>query len=796
MFNKTKKFISAVVVLTMALSAFVTSISANSGNYSLGDTSELVYLSDSFIPTEFHHLGGGSESNSHCLFDAVTLQNEPFDKAMRYRKMTTTVVSQRWDIYCKAFASLDGVAYDTDDILMLSFYYKGNTTGTYYGGGEFTSSSAHTWIKSNNVAYNNLNDDKSQKSENFELVSDGAWHKVTLYMNAANYNGETIIYIPNSGELLNMLLADFRIGVVHLPDSWNGGYTNDVAYSTLSDVLMDYTDTDVDKLTVNGQEMDLTQNTNEFTVAVDSYNLPSVSLSNGAVGLEKQIKKLAYNRYEITPCAPAYNPTVADDVNIQFRVRDNDVQLHPEKANSTYIGTNKYYINLELDDNFTMFANQEVTQHAAEDLKGIYVDYTTYNKSLEKFDDALFPYGYSIKFLKHDAPEGTIENNALVFNYDFGSKKVNPGDLVYFQWYMKVDTEEALSAFTYRPRIIHEEEDYTINENLIPIGSGLGTYANHGDILNSQLNNGWFKCEGVYEAINGIDSKAALKIEFPWLSGVAMDIKVAEPACGILNFRDGDVPEESDTINSSAIANHKRSMIRDVVSTMDPVAIVVDGEVMEIADKNSFNVSTAELDNNISLTGLHTTIMADVNKSDITAPYTATIRAYAPGFDKTKGVSGQTASYLYRKYKKDAQGNWSYAGQLDGPLSNANMYKDYTLNVTRSEDFAEKAFYVDGNIVSDYSNLSGSSFAYKELISKPENTDSIWAIFAAYEGDVLVSVKTKQYDFADAEDKVIADLRMNVDNSDESLTFKVFMFDNNKMLTPVAPALVIEKTAE
>ena len=278
----------------------------------------------------------------------VELKNDLFDEA--YRFMYIPGGNPAWtSVYMKF--DLDIPERKSSDGMYVSFYYKAASSFIGTDGVRYTSDASIPMdhIRDGRERLVNL---QTQGLGDFDFVADDQWHKIEAYVPAYDTQkgydrfNDNALYIYNGNKAtMDVLVADIRVGVLSL-DSYN----NDVAYTQMGWYLKELGE--VNKLSVNGQELDISGDENEFTIYTDEMTAPEVVLD----GAEYFTEKLSKDSYKITAVAPAYNKALPDDGDVMYRERWNGSgfggNINQITVKNATLKGESFIVNLKYDEGF------------------------------------------------------------------------------------------------------------------------------------------------------------------------------------------------------------------------------------------------------------------------------------------------------------------------------------------------------------------------------------------------------------------------------------------------------------
>ena len=335
---------SVAVAAAMAMGLCCTAAFAAIPNTGITSTFTLAAPEEGNMTTSWNYLGNGSVA-------PVELKDEIFNKA--YRFMYYPGGNPSWtNVYMKF--DLDMPARNSNDGIYLSFYYKAAS--------EFVGTDGKTYTSDASITMNHIRDAKerllnlqTQGLGDFAFIADDKWHKIETYMSADGRFTDNALYIYNANKAtMDVMIADIRVGVLNIDDSV--AFNNDQCYTEMGWFLKELNTPSA--LKVNGESLDLTDGSKEFTVKTADFSAPSIEMT----GSDYIINKVAEDMYEVTSVAYAYNKSETDAETVTYRQRGYDngsgVWIYNsgsisniETANSTLKGET-YTIYLEYDEGF------------------------------------------------------------------------------------------------------------------------------------------------------------------------------------------------------------------------------------------------------------------------------------------------------------------------------------------------------------------------------------------------------------------------------------------------------------
>lgn len=305
-----KKYILAIligIIFTLPFQAWAESTAANmDSTFELGvENGEKITASVNAAYTFIRNYGTD--------VSPIALENDAFDKAYPYQCYGGGS-NNRWDNIFKM--KFDIPEAEDNDCVWLSYYYKSATS--FVGGDGNTYTGTTMDIQQQRNTTNQIVTNLKAGAYGDTFIADDEWHRVDLYMSAANIKEkELLIYFTDMSKPMYVLFAGFRAGVVHFPEGES--YNNDRAYTELGWHLQN---TNADTIILNGKTVNLEQGVYEYNLSADEDAL-TAELPEGSAAAVSEVKKISGGCYEVWVTAPGYSRGGSDDTSITFRRRVN-----------------------------------------------------------------------------------------------------------------------------------------------------------------------------------------------------------------------------------------------------------------------------------------------------------------------------------------------------------------------------------------------------------------------------------------------------------------------------------------
>ena len=335
-----KIIVSAILVMGMAFCLPFTSFCESTADHVLStfelgaENKEVITTSVNAAYTHIRDYGS--------TVSPITLENDLFRQAYPYQCYGGGS-NNRWDnIYKMKFDIPDAGA---NDCVWLSYYYKSESS--FVGGNGNTYKGTTIDVPQQRNTANEIVVNLKAGAYGDTFVADDQWHRVDLYMSAANIkNEELLIYFTDMSKPVSVLFAGFRAGVVHFPEGVT--YNNDRAYTELGWHLQNK---DADAILLNGKTVALSDGIYEYNISADTDAL-DVALPDGAKVKVAQVEKKSVGAYEVLLAAPGYSPS-GEKSAFRRRVNSATGEFSQNGTIETYTVENaamlqKYTINLEL----------------------------------------------------------------------------------------------------------------------------------------------------------------------------------------------------------------------------------------------------------------------------------------------------------------------------------------------------------------------------------------------------------------------------------------------------------------
>ncbi|MBQ4109982.1 MAG: hypothetical protein IJC74_03770 [Clostridia bacterium] len=836
-----KKLISILLVVTML---FLSTVIVLAGK---DDMTSKFYLSDIGYPAEvtkyvngdnYKSVNGGPVVYGEGHTDKyntsgglltygyyqspVVLTNDVFSQAVPYMcygvENSTTYSNNNNQI---RFVLDSPAEIKENDGIYISFYYR--AADSFYGvGGK--ASTPYTGVQSQMVLYalDNANQNVQVisdtqasgvlNSSKVTIVPDNTWHRLdmTIMMDSANYAKLSDKTKFNMAINLNQIFdasyiefAGFRMGVLRPEEA--------ITYNQmLTEVSWHLQKKVPSAITVNGTALDLASGATEFTVPGKMDEEPVVAVSSDD-GVQYEVEKLAYNRYKLTTYAGGYDVVKTLEENVMFRERYNNGAFsgnnnYPKYLNSALVGET-YYINIDIEDNFTMYplsTDWDAVAHGCDNsLRNVWAEYTSYARSPETWaDDTTFKSGYTMKLLKpDDGSKPTQTFNTMQAKFDLGDDTIETGDIVYFHFYIKSDT----SNVRFTPTLLGKDaknstpatdDTAAVNVNVKTscLAYGPTKIINGTYFKNSSTNyplvktDTWLKFTCWYRVTEDcrIEDTVSLPIYFNWFTSAdyaPANIKMADFSCGVLrNF----TPVTTEQYLNDQVNTALTAALTEAINVYD---FKVDGKSFETEGETTVVSEASVPAPEIGMTAYHGALPVNITREPAgnSLPAEYTVKVYSPAYDKSLAETA-TLNDAYGFYNRPVtandDGTYTRENKDITNIKNSSQVKTYSLMVSKAEDYSDYVFEIDGKRVTDFTNLKGSNATFGARFDKFDTT-GYKMILAAYDADKkLVSVNPVSYTYSDTDTDSYAEVSAGA-SKDENLTFKVFVWDNEEPLTDV-----------